>query len=101
MHVIIEKNKWVQALFVAVREATLESGGDGEGYIVGPEWEVLAAAFDKFEHDIGFPNFIERSETNDRVFFSSGQEFVCFGPDRSVVMDAADIVAEVLIPLII
>ncbi len=71
------REKALAAIFEAVRECVLDEGGDGEGWILGPDWLALADAFERNEAG---RHFTTRGGRDASITFAHQQEFVGFGP---------------------
>jgi len=81
-------------LFETVKQFTLSSGGDGDGWIVSARYRELAEKFEAYEAMNG-AWFIERSDERGIISFSRGQEGVYFVKGRTQTPNTADIIVEI------
>jgi len=82
-------------LFETVKQFTLSSGGDGDGWIVSTRYRKLAEQFQAYEAENG-AWFIERSDEREVISFSRGQEGIYFVKGRTQVPISADIIVEII-----
>jgi len=84
--------------FHAVRNAVFDSGGDGWGCILSPDFEMYADLFEDFEKSLPEPFFIKRDQFVDEagrlyISFEAFQESIAFTewiPEHQV--DSEDII---------
>ncbi len=81
-------------LFETVKQFTLSSGGDGDGWIVSARYKELADLFRVYEAQNG-AWFVGRFEKDELVSFSRGQESIFFVKDRAQAPSSADIIVEI------
>jgi len=73
-------------IFSGVVGVVLSDGGDGEGYIISPDYLVLAKEFDKWQRSGQWkpsPLFEGRQDSKGKVVFVESQEFLLFSEDRA------------------
>lgn len=75
-------------LFEAVIRIVLSVGGDGEGYILSPEWEQLAG---RFKGNKQFSKILENNPPNQTTFYD-GQESITFGDIDTIPGEHADVI---------
>ena len=93
-----ELEQW-HKLFDIVKVFVYEAGGDGDGFIIAPDYQKLADAFEKYENN-GDKYFVRRHEVIDgAISFSFGQEGITFLRDRTFLPNwAGEITIETLLP---
>ena len=83
-------------LFEAVKLFVLESGGDGDGWIIYERYKELADIFHDYEMEHG-NWFHRRHDTESYISFGHEQEVVIFVPSREKLPNwPADIIVEIL-----
>jgi len=73
-------------IFSGVVGVVLSDGGDGEGYIISPDYLVLAKEFDKWQRSGQWkpsPLFEGRQDSKGKVVFVDDQEFLSFSATRA------------------
>jgi hypothetical protein len=65
-------------LFEIVKAYVLNSGGDGDGWIISENFKDKADQFETYEKNCGDPWFIEKYENENNITFSNNQESISF-----------------------
>lgn len=83
----------LKSLFETVRYFVWTSGGDGDGWIIAENYKELAGWFEEDENTQEKPWFIHKTEDNESIFFSRGQESIAFVSENYILPEwAGDIV---------
>jgi len=83
-------------LFVVVRLFTLAAGGDGDGWIVSPDFLILSEKFEVDERTNAGDWFTEKNVTDGCISFGHGQEAIFFVGNRKRLPNwVSDIVIEI------
>ena len=70
----------LHAIFDAVRECVLASGGDGDGAVISSAWRELADEFERYEAGRHFTTRHDCVRGESWITFSHEQEYIGFGP---------------------
>ncbi len=86
-----DNEEMLHKLFDVVRYYTLQSCGDGDGYIVSDEYEKLANIFELYEASLPDKWFLERHNDMNYIWFAHEQEYICFTDIRDKARSYSDI----------